>query len=474
MTHSASSSGDGPPTTTSAEVIARVRQLISGRVAIAVGWTAFAAFISQVIRFAGTLIMTRLLAPEMFGVMAIVLSVYIILTNLMDVGLRAAVIQSKRGDDPEFLNTVWTAQIIRSIVISCALVSIALTLPVAADLGWISADAAWASPLLPLVLAVSCVTTIINGCESTNSITAERNISLKRYTTIKLAAQLFSFFCMVLIGYLTRSIWALVVSGMISSLIVTVLSHFMLPGIRNRLAWSKEARTELARYGSWIMLSSAANVIATQADRLFLGGLIDSATLGLYSIAFNLAVIVEFLAATCIASVFMPALSEAYRHNYDSFRRKYFQLRLPLDAALLITAGGIFATGPLVIEILYDDRYLAAGGMLQALSFILVFARYHLTNAAYMACGKPEVMAVVSIIKCVSLIVLLFSLFEWFGLYGAIYAVSLHSLFSLFYLVYANQKNKLNDFRFEAAILLAWPFGYFLGLVFIEVVGLII
>lgn len=472
MTQSATSPDDPQSGAPGAGLTMRIKQLISNRIAVAIGWTALVTIVSQVLRLASTLIMTRLLVPEMFGVMAIVLSVHIILANLMDIGLRAAIIHSPRGNDPELLNTAWTIQIIRGFVISFVVLMIALALPGISGSGLISADTAWASPALPLVLAVTCLSPILNSFESTNTITAERNLALKRFTSIKLAAQLISFACMVLIGVLTRSIWALVAGSIIATIVVTVLSHTMLPGIRNRLAWNKEARTELAKYGSWVLLSSAATVLAAQADRLFFGGLIDSGTLGLYSIALNLALLVEMLASTCVWSVFMPALSEAHRESFDNFRRKYFKLRLLLDAGLVTTAGGLFAAGPLVIEILYDDRYLAAGNMLQALSFILLFARYNLTNAAYMACGKPQVTASVNIIKCISLFVFLYGAFEFFGFDGALYAVSLHALPSLVMLFYINHKNNLSDLRFEAGILLAWPLGYVLGLAFVEVVHL--
>src|SRR5687768_7547642 len=93
----------------------RVRQAFTGRIAKAASWTALAMLIGQIIRLGGNLIMTRLLPPEMFGVMAIVLAVQITLAMLLDIGLRTALIQSPRGDDERLLNTAWTMQIIRCV-----------------------------------------------------------------------------------------------------------------------------------------------------------------------------------------------------------------------------------------------------------------------------------------------------------------------------------------------------------------------
>ncbi|HKJ62377.1 MAG TPA: oligosaccharide flippase family protein, partial [Hyphomicrobiales bacterium] len=178
----------------------RAMQMLTGRIAIAIGWTAFAMIVTQVLRLVGSLIMTRLLAPEMFGIMSIVLSVQITLFLLLDVGLRPAIIQSPRGNDPELLNTAWTIQIIRSVVVAAALVLIAIMLPKAIGIGLFAADSAWASPDLPLVLAVVSLSVVINGFESTNTITAERNLALKRFTAMKLIGQTVGFFAMVLLG----------------------------------------------------------------------------------------------------------------------------------------------------------------------------------------------------------------------------------------------------------------------------------
>lgn len=80
-------------------------------------WNLVSQVASQVMRLGGNLIMARLLLPEMFGVMVIATTVSILLHLLSDVGLRQNIIQSHRGDDPDFLNTAWTVQIIRGFLL---------------------------------------------------------------------------------------------------------------------------------------------------------------------------------------------------------------------------------------------------------------------------------------------------------------------------------------------------------------------
>src|SRR6185295_9921643 len=87
-------------------------------------WT-FAGYAgNQLVRLASSLILTRLLFPESFGVMSIVWAVMYGLDMLSDVGLGPAIIRDKRGEEPDFLNTAWTVQAMRGGILwagSCVL-----------------------------------------------------------------------------------------------------------------------------------------------------------------------------------------------------------------------------------------------------------------------------------------------------------------------------------------------------------------
>src|SRR5688572_2933464 len=96
------------------------------RVLRAGGWTVAGFALSQAIRFGANLVMTRLLVPEMFGVMAIATMVMYGLALFSDVGLRQSVVQSRRGREPAFLDTAWTIQIARGFVIWGAALAVAL------------------------------------------------------------------------------------------------------------------------------------------------------------------------------------------------------------------------------------------------------------------------------------------------------------------------------------------------------------
>jgi O-antigen/teichoic acid export membrane protein len=268
---------------------------------------------------------------------------------------------------------------------------------------------------------------------------------------------------MVALSYLTGSIWALVAGLFASSTLTTIWSHVWIHGTTNRLAWHKPSLREFAATGRWIMLSSCLFVLASQIDRYLLAGFISPTELGLYSIALNLVMMVEVIGGRFIGAVALPSLSATARDEPDKLSKQLYRLRLPADIAFLFAAGFLFATGAVIVEILYDKRYVAAGQMLQILSFLLVGSRHNILNSVYAVIGRPHFVAYVSMVKCISSVVFMSAMFVLYGLPGALVAVSLQTIPPLFFMFWLNKSHGLNNFRFELGILLFWPVGYISG-----------
>lgn len=83
----------------------------------------------QVLRFGNNLILTRLLVPEFFGLMALVNTLRVGLELFSDIGIAQSIVNSQRGDEPAFLKTAKTLQAIRGLIIW--IVCLILTFPIA-------------------------------------------------------------------------------------------------------------------------------------------------------------------------------------------------------------------------------------------------------------------------------------------------------------------------------------------------------
>ena len=72
--------------------------------------------VTAIIRLASSLILTRLLSPESYGIYGILLSFLFMIELLSDVGTVALLVRHPRGDDVRFVHTLWTVRLIRSVI----------------------------------------------------------------------------------------------------------------------------------------------------------------------------------------------------------------------------------------------------------------------------------------------------------------------------------------------------------------------
>lgn len=448
-------------------LIDRVKGLRGGdlraRIIQAAGLTTSAFFISQILRLGGNLILARLLAPEMFGVMSIVVIVQVLLLQLSDIGLRVVVIQSNRGEDPVFLNTVWTIQAVRGVGIWAFSSLIALGIYLAGTFDLLPAGAAISSPVLPGALAVSSLAAILQGLYSTRLLSYARHMNFRPIVLIDLISQMTLLPVIIALAYATQSIWALAVGGLVSSIVTLTLGHLWGDGIRNRFAWEAEAREEIARTGIWVMVSSTVSALAANADRLMLSSLVTATVLGLYSIALSFCQLVEQVGSRLYETVAFTSLSEVARKDRARFRSVYLKLKVVFDTWFSGAAGFVFAFSPMLVDTLYDDRYLDAGWMLQILSFSIIFARTGLYNAAYLSLGAAKYPALMNFLRLGSCLMLFFTGYYFYGLPGGLVGLAFQSLPLLPLYFYLNHKHGLSSWLVELGTLGAWPIGYAAG-----------
>jgi O-antigen/teichoic acid export membrane protein len=441
----------------------RTQLSLKTRVLNAGSWTIAGHGSMLVLRLFGNLVISRLLSPEVFGIMAVCTAVYVIVTLTGDIGLRQAVVRSENGHDPVFLNTAWTVQILRGISIWIMCVATAIILYVLNVYGFLPQGSVYANEGLPFLIAATSFSTVIQGFQSMRVISMGRGLELGRITVIDLASVVVSLTVAIILAWATRSIWSFVVSGLVASVFGVSAAHLWLPGVKDRLAWDRQALKELMQFGKWASISSLVGVIATNGDRLLMGGWLTATSLGYYSIASNLANVVDGVGSRVFGSVSLPALSEIVRNQPDRLSEVFLRMRRGADALYVGSAGFLFATGQTIIASLYDPRYLAAGQMLQLLSFNLLFARYGLAQDAYIALGKPNYLSAINAIKLVSLFTLVPILFHLFGEQGAILGMAFYLLPTVPLIFWLNRRHGLNNFGVELLNLGMWPVGWLAG-----------
>jgi O-antigen/teichoic acid export membrane protein len=416
---------------------------------------------SLAIRLGTNLLMARLLAPQMFGILAIAMTVTVVLSLLSDCGLQQNIVQSRRGNDPLFLDTAWLVQIARGFAVWLVALGVSLGLYLGRSL--FPADSVYAAPVLPQVIAAYAFTAVVIGFQSTRVATALRGFEQKRLVQIELVSQCAALAVMAALGAATGSVWTLVAGGLVAAACAAALSHRWLDGHANRPRWDPAALRELIAFGKWLFLSSAAYVLAATGDRILLGGWVEAGTLGMYAIAVLILGAIEGGLHRLFMAVSLPALAEVARTDPARLRAVYYRLRVPGDLLLLFLAGALFACGQLVIDVLYDARYTAAGPMLQVLAVSLIATRYLVVMQVYVAVGVPRYQTYANIARLVSIYALVPAGYVLGGVQGALWGIALHAFATVPFVYAFNARLGLNDWRKELLVLAALPAGYLCG-----------
>ena len=426
-------------------------------------WTLGGHAVGQALRLGTNLIMTRLLVPEMFGVMSIVTVVIVGLALFTDLGLSQSIIQSKRGDDPVFLNSVWSVQIIRGVIIWIIALLISIALYVACKFNLVAPDTVYADPILPLIIPIASLSVLISSFEPTWTSTASRRLEQSKIILIDLASQIASILVMLIWVLISKSIWALVAGGLSVHIARNLIVYYVVPGVRNKWHLESAAVKEILHFGKWVFISSIVGFLFVNGDRLLLGSLITTQELGIYTIAFFIMSSVTQAIGRLSGSVAFPALSEAARLRPEQLINVYYRFRVVFDISLMLFAGFLFVTGSLIIDILYDSRYKSAGPILEILSLMLIAVRYNLTDHCFMAIGKPKLMTYLNIVRAISLFLFLPLAFSRYQLTGALWAIVASNFISIPLTLYFKYKLKLLNISKELYTLPAVLAGALLG-----------
>jgi O-antigen/teichoic acid export membrane protein len=372
-------------------------------------WTLIGFGAGNALRMVSNLLLSRLLFPEAFGAMALLIALISGLEMFSDVGLRPGVVASRRGDEPAFLRTAWTLQVVRGGAIWLAACAVS---PAVARF--------YGEPFLSELLPVAALVSLIGGLDSISLLRLERNLSLGRVTGIELTAQVVSLVLTVVWALVNPTVWVLIGGLLAGRFVRMLLSHRVDRARRDRFGWDPSALRELMRFGGWIFASTVLAFFAGQADRLIFGKTIPMAQLGVYSIALMIAGLPSELANRLGGSVMFPALTRR-RDAGPGLEEAFLRARLPLLAATGFLVSGLIATGQPLIDVLYDARYAEAGWILQFLAAAAWFQALGVpSGAVLLALSQPRWLAFGNAAKVAGIVALIPAGFALAGFPGAV------------------------------------------------------
>lgn len=403
------------------------------------GWSMFTTISTYALRLISNLIMTRILLPEAFGMIAMAAVVLTALNMLTDIGISRSIVREKDGGKPHFLRVAWVVKLARNCVIAAAVLVAALLLSIFGP-SYAPADSIYTRPEMPGLIALAALSPLLAGLTSTSLELTSRDMNYQRLTLFSIGSQIVSTICMVIFAQFSPTVWALMAGMLVGNLLLCLYSHTFLPGPRMKFVWDREVSDRLWHFGKWIMASSALGFVANNADKLILGALMGPTTFGIYVIAQIWIEAGKTLVIQMADRVGFPAIAEVFRDRPADVPRLFRKFQTIIDGICVMGFLTLLFSGQLLIDVLYSQTYQTAGTYLQIMSLGFLVVRFNTLIALVLNAGYSKVMLGNTAIIAASICIAIPWGFSFLGVEGAIFGAVLAPLMSTPYILYHTRK----------------------------------
>ena len=372
------------------------------------------------IQFVSNLVLARLLMPEDFGAIGIMM-VFITLSNVfIDSGFSASLIQKKEITEKD-KSTVFFTNLILSVVVYTVLF---ISSP------WI-ADYFHIEQLRSLFRVLGIVLLIDAFCAIQNTMLT-REMNFKRLTQIKLAAIVIAASVAIYLAYTGFGIWALIVQYILYSTIRTSVTWFVAKW-HPIFSFSKESFVTLFGFGSKLLLQSFVATLYVNFQQILIGRFYKPADLGYYSQARQFQQIPTGTVTQVINSVAFPAYAKLQddREQLRQMFRQNVQMVSFVNTPIMVFLAAI--AQPLII-LLYSSKWIGSIHYFQflCLGFGIFLAVHECSLSVLKAVGRSDYVLKLEIIKKIlGVIFILIGITVW-GIWGILYALALNSFIEIF------------------------------------------
>lgn len=391
-------------------------------------WVTGGHLFGQCIRLGSNLIFTRILAPEMFGVMAAANLILIGLAQLSDIGIYQSIVREKDAENPRFLDTIWVVQLLRGVLIAGLLLLIILSLW---QFGDSMGDTVYAANTLVTVLLILSVYPMMEACVSPWIFVLQRNMQYRKPVAMEICGQLAGLVTgLSYVFFIAQDIYALVVMQLVYSLTKIIFSHSVSQHrFRFKIHW--QTFIDLIIFGRWIVIASLIGFLFAGGERLIIGAYASVEFFGVFAIAIFILVAIKEVVAKLIGSVMLSAIGQVQRERDEEMAPAYFSLKLKAESILFFLAGALFIGAPQLIDFLYDARYTEAGSILSILAFSILSVSPLLSLQLLLARGKSFATTVITAIQTSCFFAVVIFTVHFYGIWTGLWSIAVFSLFQL-------------------------------------------
>ena len=374
-------------------------------------WLGLGSSVIRILELFRSVILARLLLPEVFGVMAIIYILRDGIQQFSNMSFSEAIIYRKSEID-ESINTAWVLNIFRGLLLFVLLFFLSPLI-----------TSFYGEDILNTGIKVLAITFIFDGLYNVNMVLYRKNIDLKKIAILNMTTNALGIIVVIVLAYYLRNVWALLIGAVFTSFTRVSLSYIITEK-KPRFSFHPKLAWELFHYSKYITGAGILIFLTTRLDDALVGKFLGMKELGFYINAYFFA----NLPATHITAMLAPLIFPTYSYyNQDQVKLNRLFLRvLKVVSMITIPASiGVLALSDEIAAVLLGEIWIP---MVPALKILVFFGLFRAvagcTGALLKAMGKPGILFWILLGKLMMIAVIIYPLTIRYGIEGTAIAVT--------------------------------------------------
>lgn len=361
---------------------------------------------TRAIAFIKILVLARILSPNEFGLFGIAMLFLSLLEIISETGVNIFLIQE--GDDIDsFVDTAWIVSIVRGILIALVLF---LLSPVISHF--------FNSPQSLKIMYLISVAPLIRGFINPAVVKFQKNLLFSKEFIYRFLIFAVDGTFAVTFALLTHSAVSLVY-GLIAGAVFEVIVSHLISRPRPRFHFEGEKFKLVVSRGKWVTAAGFFNYLFENIDDGVVARIMDTASLGIYQMAYKISSLPMTEVSDVIQKVTFPVyskISEDKQRLKMAFLKSFwgtFVLVLPFSVVLLLFPESL-------VKIILGERWLGAVGVIKILAFFgIIRALTETTYPLFLSLKKQNYVSLITLISILGLVITIIPMVKSYGIVGA-------------------------------------------------------
>lgn len=390
---------------------------LSNRIFNGALWMLLTRLLIKSIGIVSSIILARVLSPEDFGLVAIVMAIYAFIELFGVSGFNVALIQKKSATKDDY-NTVWTISFLFGLV--AALIFVFVAPYIANFFNDIRLENA--------TYAIACMF-FLSGLKNVGVVDFQKNLEFNLELKFQFIPKILSFIFTISLLFYVANYWTLIAGMLFNQLLIVIFSYIMHPF---RPRFSLKGFASLFKFSKWLIINNVLTYLNTKAVDLIIGKMVNTKAAGLYNIS-------QEIAGLPVSEIVAPINKSSFpgycqvKDQLAKLRELYYETVSLISVLIIPAAIGLFSVADLMVPVVLGDKWLEATPIIQYIAISGLFLGLT-TNNGYMflAIGKPHISTVSAAMRVFVMLTSIVTLTSINGTIGAAQGMLFAAVIGLF------------------------------------------